>query len=75
MSFFGLSVHSRMVAAVILLFVLSGCGASHTSHLSGKSHDRSHNKLATKILADIAIARVRGAMPTKVARRRGPETL
>ena len=75
MSFDRMSGAARMVAVIILAFTLSGCGAGGPVQILNTVEQRSHNKLATKVLADIAIARVMGARPTKVARRRGRETL
>ena len=66
----------RIVAAVIFLIGLSGCGGSGgISPIASNTQANQHNRLATKVLADIAVGRVRGAMPSKVASRRGRDTL
>jgi len=76
MSFRGSSLGLRIVAAFILVTGLSGCGGSGgISSVASNTQATQHNRLATKVLADIAVGRVRGAMPSKVASRRGRDML
>ena len=75
------SVALRKFAAIFLVFTLAGCGFGGAPQLANNPQERSHNKLATKVLADIAIESVRGTqsvrgtMPARIASRRGRDTL
>ena len=57
--------------------VVGGCGSSGIPELTSapQAHSRTHNKVATKVLADIAVQTVRGRMPARVASRRGRDML
>lgn len=71
----GRTAYVRVVFLILVGALMGGCGTAGPSHLASNEATRSHNKLATKVLADIAVRNVRGAMPSRVARRRGLETL
>ena len=75
MSFDRLRGAIRLFGALIIILSLAGCGGGAMPALTTGAEAPSHNKLATKVLADIAVARVGGAMPSRVARRRGREML
>jgi len=75
MSFDVMSAITRLMAALVLAVSVAGCGSGASGQFASNLEQKSQNKLATKILADIAVQRVRGAMPTRVARKRGAETL
>lgn len=70
MSFDGIFAVRGKMAAIILAIILSGCGSGGPAQLASSSESLSHNKFATKVLAKIAVARVTGSMPTRVARAR-----
>ena len=65
----------RIVAAILLIFTLAGCGFGGGPRLANNPQELSHNKLATKVLADIAVQSVRGTAPARIASRRGLDAL